>query len=673
MSLCAFTLSRTLSHSLALSNTLSLLQVLRSLSHTNIVKYLGSEINTVTATLNIFLEYAPGGSLRQQLNDNWGPLKPTRCAECTLQILHGLNYLHNTAQICHRDVKGANVLVAHDGSLKLTDFGASKRAEAASIVSGLKGTPHWMAPEVIKGQQGDGGWPMADVWSVGCTVIEMLTAQVSTRASERPASPVHMCVLSLVEPVFSIVGQPPPAPALHSPLTLHSPNALIFGPQMPWSVYPNPMAAMYHIANGEKPPLPAAIEQDLPPLALEFLYDCCCCPDPSKRWTVAKLLTHPFLAPATEEALMARAEGVAPAAIAAESQEPTRADKERRLPATPVEAPAMPRRPKKKKEGKRERRRKEDANESRPLPRPTAKEVGSPPPAEARPQNRGGRTEINTASLSSAPLSTSSPPASLADQQSELRRMMDEQSRKTLKLQQEIDEQQAKVQRLREQEAQQSALQMRMNASSHNESPRYAKLKKYSGGGMPSPRVGMQPMQVAPMQGMQDARPSGAQAGMFGGSSNSYNQQVRRAKNSSLSIRQQALEELTRGGGGAGGYGGGRSSRTISAGVSGACVTPKAGLSRTLPPLQSLREHSVGVGMGGERVSVPMLPLRHIASAPTAVLQPILAEAKKQMALAPLDAGGAAQVHAAEKEERRKRKERRKSKQRGREREEGGD
>ena len=165
------------------------------MNHTNVVKYLGTE--STELVLNIFLEYAPGGSLRQQLNTNWGKLSHKRAASCTYQILCGLNYLHER-EVFHRDVKGANVLVSSSGRLQLTDFGASRRLGHDSVVSGLKGTPHWMAPEVIKGQQGDSGWAEADVWSVGCTVIEMLTAQ------------------------------------------------------MPWSDYPNPMAAMYHIANGEK-------------------------------------------------------------------------------------------------------------------------------------------------------------------------------------------------------------------------------------------------------------------------------------------------------------------------------------------------------------------------------------------------------------------------------------
>lgn len=50
-------------------------------------------------------------------------------------------------------MKGANVLVSEEGCMKLGDFGASKRLSHESVISGLKGTPHWMAPEIIKGQQ----------------------------------------------------------------------------------------------------------------------------------------------------------------------------------------------------------------------------------------------------------------------------------------------------------------------------------------------------------------------------------------------------------------------------------------------------------------------------------------------------------------------------------------
>jgi serine/threonine protein kinase len=73
-------------------------------------------------------------------------------------------------------VKGANILVDNAGIVKLADFGASKRlAEMVTMDGGhksIKGTPYWMAPEVIK-QTGHGR--QADIWSVGCTILEMAT------------------------------------------------------------------------------------------------------------------------------------------------------------------------------------------------------------------------------------------------------------------------------------------------------------------------------------------------------------------------------------------------------------------------------------------------------------------------------------------------------------------
>ena len=64
----------------------------------------------------------------------------------------------------------------------------------------------------------------------------------------------------------------------------------------------------------------------------------------------------------------------------------------------------------------------------------------------------------------------------------------------------------------------------------------------------------------------------------------------------------------------------------MSAGVHNACITPSAGLSRTLPPLQQMRSHQLMSATGGDMTSqaVPMLPLRQIASAPTKILQPVI-------------------------------------------------
>ncbi|KAF8018112.1 hypothetical protein BT93_H3112 [Corymbia citriodora subsp. variegata] len=148
-------------------------KVLKNLSHPNIVRYLGTVREE--DSLNILLEFVPGGSISSLLG-KFGPFPETVIRTYTKQLLLGLEYLHKNG-IMHRDIKGANILVDNKGCIKLADFGASKQVVELATISGaksMKGTPYWMAPEVIL-QTGHSF--SADVWSVGCTVIEMATGK----------------------------------------------------------------------------------------------------------------------------------------------------------------------------------------------------------------------------------------------------------------------------------------------------------------------------------------------------------------------------------------------------------------------------------------------------------------------------------------------------------------
>uniref|UniRef100_A0A8D2LH61 Mitogen-activated protein kinase kinase kinase 3 n=1 Tax=Varanus komodoensis TaxID=61221 RepID=A0A8D2LH61_VARKO len=150
------------------------IQLLKTLRHERIVQYYGCLRDPEERKLSIFVEYMPGGSIKDQLKA-YGALTENVTRKYTRQILQGVFYLHSN-MIVHRDIKGANILRDSAGNVKLGDFGASKRIQTICMSgTGMKsvtGTPYWMSPEVISGE---GYGRKADVWSVGCTVVEMLT------------------------------------------------------------------------------------------------------------------------------------------------------------------------------------------------------------------------------------------------------------------------------------------------------------------------------------------------------------------------------------------------------------------------------------------------------------------------------------------------------------------
>lgn len=120
------------------------------------------------------------------------------------QVLHGLHYLHEQGVI-HRDIKGANILTTKEGVVKLADFGVATKA-AGLHESAVVGTPYWMAPEVI---ELSGATTASDIWSLGCTVIELLDGK----------PPYHK--LQPMPALFRIVNDDhPPLPETASPVCL---------------------------------------------------------------------------------------------------------------------------------------------------------------------------------------------------------------------------------------------------------------------------------------------------------------------------------------------------------------------------------------------------------------------------------------------------------------------
>eukprot|EP00171_Calliarthron_tuberculosum_P011101 IDg11101t1 len=194
------------------------ISLLRNLNHLHIVKYVEAVDDPKSPYLDIVMEYVEGGSLytmvrdiRKSLIDRHRVLGEEPAAMFIRQVVLGLRYLHYQGVI-HSDIKGANILVTKDRCVKVADFGlASTRlgnrvstadsAEASPM--DFLGSPYWMAPELVR-QTGKS--TASDIWSVGCTVVELLTG----------FPPNHK--LSEITALFRLMnGDCPPLPSDISP------------------------------------------------------------------------------------------------------------------------------------------------------------------------------------------------------------------------------------------------------------------------------------------------------------------------------------------------------------------------------------------------------------------------------------------------------------------------
>ncbi|XP_022993052.1 mitogen-activated protein kinase kinase kinase 1-like [Cucurbita maxima] len=205
------------------------ISLLSEFEHENIVQYYGTHSDG--SKLYIFLELVSQGSLLnlyQRTN-----LLDSIVSAYTRQILSGLKYLHER-NVVHRDIKCANILVDVNGSVKLADFGLAKATKFNDVKS-CKGTAFWMAPEVVNGKGQGYGLP-ADIWSLGCTVLEMLTRK------------------------------------------------------LPYSEVESPMQALFRIGKGKAPVVPESLPKD----AQDFILQCLQV-NPHDRPIAADLINHPFV------------------------------------------------------------------------------------------------------------------------------------------------------------------------------------------------------------------------------------------------------------------------------------------------------------------------------------------------------------------------------------------
>ncbi|KAK7406540.1 hypothetical protein VNO78_08167 [Psophocarpus tetragonolobus] len=122
---------------------------------------------------NIFLEYAAGGSLADQVKIHGGRLPEPYVRRCTRTIVEGLNHIHASG-IVHGDLKLENILVFDNGDVKIADFGLGKEKGEKQRKLECRGTPLFMSPELVNENECESP---ADIWALGCAVVEMITGK----------------------------------------------------------------------------------------------------------------------------------------------------------------------------------------------------------------------------------------------------------------------------------------------------------------------------------------------------------------------------------------------------------------------------------------------------------------------------------------------------------------
>ncbi|KAG0500884.1 hypothetical protein HPP92_000956 [Vanilla planifolia] len=149
------------------------IRLLSSLDSPHVIAYLGEDVTEEPSRggrcRNLHLEYLPHGTLADAAAAR--KLGEHEIRDYARSIALALQYLHFTAGVVHGDIKGRNVLLrSAPGMARLSDFGSARRLSDVSAEVRGSGTPLWMAPEVARGEAMTRA---SDVWSLGCTVIEM--------------------------------------------------------------------------------------------------------------------------------------------------------------------------------------------------------------------------------------------------------------------------------------------------------------------------------------------------------------------------------------------------------------------------------------------------------------------------------------------------------------------
>ncbi|MCZ7645657.1 MAG: serine/threonine protein kinase [Planctomycetota bacterium] len=155
--------------------------LMATLNHTNIVQAFDTgEADGQPYYVMPFLEGASVGEIMRQC----GRMGVRTALSIALQVVRGLQYAHERGMV-HRDLKPDNLFILHDGTVKILDLGLTKlvapsdahaQKERTTLKGLIVGTPHYMSPEQILGDENIDG--RSDIYSLGCTLFQMLGGDV---------------------------------------------------------------------------------------------------------------------------------------------------------------------------------------------------------------------------------------------------------------------------------------------------------------------------------------------------------------------------------------------------------------------------------------------------------------------------------------------------------------